>query len=206
MRLTSFLAAGVFALTASAQSVTKSATTTDVSSMTSTATSVWAADSATAAILDCLAKCDADDTDCRAHCTAVPSPGTAAINATTECVNECPQGNGTAEDNANYGDCVQDCITKYYYVTSSGTPSGTAGAGSGSAGSSASTIVSAIVSTVTSAGSTFATTIGSTTISAAATGTSSSTTSSSSGAAGTIFRPMSSSVGFLGFIAALLAL
>lgn len=57
MRFTSFLVAGVLALTASAQSVTESATTTDASGSTTTTSSVVATDSAQAAALECLNKC-----------------------------------------------------------------------------------------------------------------------------------------------------
>lgn len=48
------------------------------------------------------------------------------MNATTECVAECPQGNGTATDNSNYADCVNSCIGQNYF-TSSGTIAGATG-------------------------------------------------------------------------------
>lgn len=62
----------------------------------------------------------------------VPSPSTSQVNATTECVANCDQGNGTAADNTNYGNCVQSCIGENYF-TSTGTPEATDAAGAASA-------------------------------------------------------------------------
>ncbi|KAH8675854.1 hypothetical protein BX600DRAFT_432402 [Xylariales sp. PMI_506] len=216
MRFASFLATGILALTASAQ------TATDSSGATGTTTSVVATDSAQAAIDACLnafwsinTEPDragaAGDVNCQAHCITVPSPDSSAVNATTECVDNCPQGNGTATDNANYGDCVQSCIQEFYYSTSVGTPTNTGDSGSGN---SAGSTVSPILSTVTSDGTTFTSTIGSTTVAATGTGTgtgtatgsSASSSSSSKNAADVVFRPGSSSLGLLGFLAAVLAL
>lgn len=50
------------------------------------------------------------------------------MNATTECVAGCDQGNGTAADNTNYSNCVQSCIGDNYF-TSTGTPEATDAAG-----------------------------------------------------------------------------
>jgi hypothetical protein len=58
----------------------------------------------------------------------VPSPDRGQVNATTQCVANCPQGKGTAADNKAYGDCVQNCIDNHYFVSSKGTPQAT-GAG-----------------------------------------------------------------------------
>lgn len=57
MRFTSFLVAGVLALTASAQSATETATTTVATDASSTTSSIVATDSAQAAALECLNKC-----------------------------------------------------------------------------------------------------------------------------------------------------
>jgi squalene cyclase len=32
------------------------------------------------------------------------------VNPIADCQASCPKGNGTAEDNQNYNDCVTDCI------------------------------------------------------------------------------------------------
>lgn len=63
----------------------------------------------------------------------VPSPDRGQVNATTQCVAACPQGKGTAADNKAYGDCVQGCIGKNYFVTSQGTPEATGAAGGNNA-------------------------------------------------------------------------
>lgn len=209
MRFTSFLVAGVLALTASAQSVTESATTTDASGSTTTTSSVVATDSAQAAALECLNKCEAGDVDCQAHCITVPSPDASAVNATTECSANCVQGDGSEAETAAYASCLQDCVEKYYFSGTAGTPTATGAADSNSDSSSATASVTSIVSTITSGSSTMTTTFASTK-SASGTGTaadSSSTGTSSSGNAGDIIsRPASSYIGLLGALAAVLAL
>lgn len=51
----------------------------------------------------------------------VPNPSGSQVNATTECVANCDQGNGTAADNQAYANCVDSCIGENYF-TSTGTP------------------------------------------------------------------------------------
>lgn len=110
------------------------------------------------------------------------------MNDTNKCVADCPKGNGTASDNQEYSECVNGCIGKFYF-TSTGTPSQPTGAAGGSGSGSASG-------------------------SASPTGTDGQTASSTSGAAasstsnagGEVIRVAGSTAGFLGFLAAVLAL
>jgi hypothetical protein len=65
----------------------------------------------------------------------VPSPNEQNANDTTTCAKGCSQGTGSPEDTKKYGDCIQGCIAKYYYVSTEGTPKATGannGSGSGS--------------------------------------------------------------------------
>lgn len=118
----------------------------------------------------------------------------------------CPVGTGTAADNQAYTNCVNGCVGQYFYTQSVGTPTGTGKADSGSSVTSgASASVTNIVSVVTSGSSTFTTTIHST-AKASGTGSASASSSSSGNAADAVFRPGTSAVGLLGFLAALLAL
>ncbi|KAH6660554.1 hypothetical protein BKA67DRAFT_530649 [Truncatella angustata] len=211
MRFTSFIVTGVLALAASAQTTTDSTTTTEASTTvastgTSTASSVQATDSAQAAVLACLGKCEAGDVDCQAQCINVPSPDESAVNKTNECSNACVQGNGTQAETEAYAACLQDCVNKYYFPSSVGTTTGTGATGSGSSGSVSTT---SVATTITSGGSTFATTVASTITHGSSSGSATGTAapSSSSGSAGdVVFRPGSSVVGLLGAFAAVLAL
>ncbi|KAI1214052.1 uncharacterized protein F4807DRAFT_112372 [Annulohypoxylon truncatum] len=226
----SVVVAGFFAAVASAQSETssvESSVASDISSITSAAsgasstavasTSVDTASltsvsidpaqsSAQAAITDCLKACSADDVNCQAKCIAVPSPDTQNVNKTTDCVAACPQGNGTATDNLNYANCVNECIAQYYYTTT-GTPNLASSTGASGSGASATPSVTEVKSTVTSDGSTFVTSFSST-VAASGTGSadSASSTSSSSAAADMLFSPVGSGIGLFSFLAAFLAL
>lgn len=44
------------------------------------------------------------------------------MNATTECVAACEQGNGTEADTAAYIKCQGDCFSKNFYDSNGGTP------------------------------------------------------------------------------------
>ncbi|KAI0838981.1 hypothetical protein F5Y06DRAFT_36681 [Hypoxylon sp. FL0890] len=223
----SVVVAGLFAAVASAQSST--ATDTAVSSASSAASSGGdsttvastthtgvasltsvsidpAQTSAQAAIIQCINACAADDVDCQAKCIAVPSPDTANVNKTTECVAACPQGNGTAADNQNYANCVDGCIAQYYYTTT-GTPN--LATSSGASGSASTASVTQVESTVTSDGSTFVTSFSSTVApsgSGSGSAASASSTSSSSAAADMLFSPVGTGFGLFSFLAAFLAL
>ncbi|KAI1336452.1 hypothetical protein F5Y15DRAFT_394742 [Xylariaceae sp. FL0016] len=218
MRVTSVVV-GLFAVAASAQSSTGTdVATTSMASQTSpmstaTATTTNSADaaasSAAAATQQCLDNCDPSDNSCRASCIAVPSPDNQNVNATTECVAACPQGNGTTTDNANYADCVDGCIAQYYYA-STGTPDLATSSGSNSGSGSGSASVTEIKTTMTSGGSTFTTSVPSTVAgddnaSASASGTAA-PSSTQPAAAGAMYAPVGSGLGLCGLLAGFLAL
>ncbi|KAF4469750.1 hypothetical protein FALBO_3336 [Fusarium albosuccineum] len=104
MRFTSVLVAGAFAAFASAQSKTASLSAAQQSQA------------------DCLEACDAGDVKCQSYCITVPSPDEKNINATTECVANCDQGEGSASDTEKYSVCLQNCISDNYWKTIDGTP------------------------------------------------------------------------------------
>ncbi|KAI1436580.1 hypothetical protein GGR50DRAFT_692986 [Xylaria sp. CBS 124048] len=208
MRFTSFVVAGLFAIVANAQS---SAQETG-SAVASTTVSVDPAQSSEASKVEqCLAACDPSDTKCRANCIAVPSPDTQNVNATTACVAACPQGNGTAADNQSYENCVNGCISSFFF-TSTGTPNlatsaagGSSGSGSGSSGDNSATTASASVThvptTIVSGGSTITTEVAST----ASASESAQSTSSSHGAAA-VYGPVGTGLGLFGLLAGFMAL
>ncbi|KAI1094796.1 hypothetical protein F5B19DRAFT_415349 [Rostrohypoxylon terebratum] len=230
----SVVVAGFFAAVANAQSETSSAVSSAESSVASEISSITSAasgasstlaastsintasltsvsidpaqSSAQAAIIDCLNACASGDVNCQAKCIAVPSPDTQNVNKTTDCVAACPQGNGTATDNLNYANCVNECIAQYYYTTS-GTPNLASSTGASGSGASATPSVTEIHSTVTSDGSTFVTSFSSTVApSGSGSADSASSTSSSSAGADMIFSPIGSGLGLFSFLAAFLAL
>lgn len=66
----------------------------------------------------------------------VPSPNEDQANQTTDCATKCPQGSGSPADTEAFANCVQGCISKYFYNTADGTPqSGSSGSGSSASGS-----------------------------------------------------------------------
>ncbi|KAI5865010.1 hypothetical protein GGS23DRAFT_594569 [Durotheca rogersii] len=158
-------------------------------------------DPAQAAILACLEACNVSDVNCKASCIAVPSPNNQNVNATTDCVANCPQGNGTAADNLEYANCVSGCIGRFFFTTT-GTPNlQTTGTLVPS--------VTQIQTTITSDGSTFVTSFSSTVPpsgSPSDDAQSEAPSSTSLGAADTRFGPVGSGIGFLSFLAAILAL
>jgi hypothetical protein len=86
----------------------------------------------------CLKTCKDGDVNCQAACVGVPSPDTAAVNATTKCVADCTQGSGSVADNQKYSDCVKACITSNFITTTqTGAPQSTV-SGSTETGSAAS--------------------------------------------------------------------
>lgn len=140
---------------------------------------------------------DPKDTKCRANCIAVPSPDNANVNATTSCVAACPQGNGTAEDNDAYAECVKGCIGEYYYTTT-GTPNlATSKAGNDDSS------VTQVPTTIVSDGSTIVTSVP-VTKSASNSANSASPTSTDSGAA--VYGPVGAGLGLFGLLAGFIAL
>ncbi|KAI2635029.1 hypothetical protein GGS21DRAFT_490238 [Xylaria nigripes] len=195
MRFTSFIVAGLFAVATSAQS----SGAVETGSATATVSVDPAQSSAASKIEQCLAACDESDTACRAHCIAVPSPDTQNVNATTNCVANCPQGNGTAAENKAYADCVDGCIAEFYF-TSTGTPNIATGAPGN--GNSASGSVTHVSMTITSGGSTFVTDVPST----MGSGETNRPSSTSSHGAAAAYGPVGTGLGLFGILAGFLAL
>jgi len=133
----------------------------------------------------------------------VPNPDASQVNATTECVANCDQGDGSQAETDAYAACVQGCINDNYF-TSGGTPQATAGSGSGSSGSTASGSSASATSTSGS---------GSSDDSSATSGSGSTSTSSSSsesasasGSAADSVKVGMTGLGLLGFIVAAIAM
>ncbi|KXJ88235.1 hypothetical protein Micbo1qcDRAFT_166877 [Microdochium bolleyi] len=200
MRFTSFLIAGAVAAVAHAQSTSGTVQQT----ATSTGSSAPAQSSVVSLITQCLDKCDPADTKCRANCVAVPSPNDDSANATTQCAAKCNQGNGSAEQNVAWGECVAECIKNHYYA-STGTPNatGAAGNGSGSGSGSASATVQPVTSTIVSNGSTMVSVSTPTPTKPGQSGSSSSPTAPAN-AAGMV--TVGTGAGVFGLVAALFAL
>ncbi|RYP16463.1 hypothetical protein DL765_005140 [Monosporascus sp. GIB2] len=165
MRFTTAIVASVFALAANAQttesvtSVVSTAVSTEVTSATTTREPT-PEESLQADMIECIDACDPDDVNCKANCITVPNPDATAVNETTSCVADCPQGRGSKADNEAYGQCVQSCIDQHYLTTTfTGQPTGepTNTGGSSQGGSEATPTPS--VSTVTSGSSTYETTV-----------------------------------------------
>ena len=122
MRFTAVFIASALSAVAVAQSTTASPT--------------MSLDPAQSSIIACLDKCGEDDVACKARCNPVPNPSESQVIQLDKCVGDCDQGDGSDADSEAYAKCRADCITKYYYNTSEGTPQATGGAGgSGSNGS-----------------------------------------------------------------------
>lgn len=84
----------------------------------------------------------------------VPAPNDKQVNDTTNCVAECPQGDGSEAQTQKYSECTQGCIKKYYFDSSQGaTPSngGSGNSGSGASSGAAGQTKTGVVASVTSA-------------------------------------------------------
>ncbi|PTB67259.1 hypothetical protein BBK36DRAFT_168501 [Trichoderma citrinoviride] len=117
----SIVLSGLFAALAAAQSS---------SSAAQAPSSTVSLDPAQASQVACIKACAKGDVNCQAHCIEVPSPNQSQVNATTQCVAKCPQGNGSAAQTNTYKLCIDKCINDHYFVTSEGTPSATPAPGS----------------------------------------------------------------------------
>ncbi|KAK4168503.1 hypothetical protein QBC43DRAFT_308948 [Cladorrhinum sp. PSN259] len=124
MRVTSILMAGAFALFANAQS-------TSVAPPTTTDTATAGQTSQQAEITRCINACTPGDVSCTSKCIAVPNPNEQQVNATNNCVANCPKGQGTEADNTKYAQCLDGCIGQYFFTASAGTPQPTGASGSG---------------------------------------------------------------------------
>lgn len=60
----------------------------------------------------------------------VPSPNEKQVNATNECVANCPKGKGSEADTQKYAACLEECVSDNYWKTVDGTPRETAASGS----------------------------------------------------------------------------
>ncbi|KAJ4264239.1 hypothetical protein NW762_005433 [Fusarium torreyae] len=110
MHFTFFFVAGVFVITAAAQSKTDSTSRAQQSQA------------------DCLDACKAGDVNCQSQCITVEEPDEENIEATTKCIATCPQGNGSESDTEKYSVCAQKCVDDNYRISESGTPRETAAA------------------------------------------------------------------------------
>ncbi|KAF2403986.1 hypothetical protein EJ06DRAFT_527566 [Trichodelitschia bisporula] len=145
----------------------------------------------------CLNKCPAGDVNCQAICVGVPHPGDAQMNATTDCVAKCDQGDGTAEATNRYSECRDRCISSYIITSGTAAPGGVySTAGKPVASSDASATGSGAAASGTGAGA-----AGSGASASASGAKASGTASSSSGA-----NMVESAGGFLGLFVAALAL
>ncbi|KAH8762521.1 hypothetical protein F5883DRAFT_646578 [Diaporthe sp. PMI_573] len=196
MRFTSIIVTGALAMFASAQ---------DTTGTTSASPTAATTDAAQASTLACLDACDDGDVTCQAKCIAVPNPDASQVNATTECVANCDQGDGSQSDTDAYAACVQGCINDNYF-TSGGTPQPTAGSGSGSSGSTASGSSASATSGSGSSGDSSSS--GSATSGSGSTSTSSSSSesASASGSAADSVKVGMTGLGLLGFIVAAIAM
>jgi hypothetical protein len=72
----------------------------------------------------CLSTCASGDVNCQAVCVGVPHPGTAQVNATTDCVAKCDQGDGSAAASQAYAKCRDACISSYIITSGTAAPGG----------------------------------------------------------------------------------
>ncbi|KAF4975898.1 hypothetical protein FZEAL_7371 [Fusarium zealandicum] len=102
-------------------------------------------------IADCIDECEAGDAKCQSYCVSVPSPDEDQVNATTECVAACDQGDGSQAETDKYAACRDECIAGNYWKTGSGTPRETGASGSKASLSSAVEAASTALESVSSA-------------------------------------------------------
>jgi len=105
-----------------------------------TSTESAASPQPTSAQQKCVTACKSD-VDCAAKCLGNPAPTKDMVNATTECMAACPQGNGTAPETAKYAACQTKCINDQFLSNSgssnSSSDSSSSDSGSGSSNSTA---------------------------------------------------------------------
>lgn len=78
----------------------------------------------------CVEDCGSN-LSCVAECFGNPAPTEDMVNATTECMGDCPQGNGTAAETERYAECQQKCISDQFFSNGSGS-SGSSSSDNGS--------------------------------------------------------------------------
>lgn len=106
----------------------------------------------------CLEGCG-DDLPCQAECFGNPAPTEDMVNATTECVANCDQGDGTPAATDKYAPCMDKCVSAQFYSSTLGSngSGGAATAGSGSGSGSSQTAGSSSTATATGASGSSAT-------------------------------------------------
>lgn len=117
----------------------------------------------------CLDGCGSD-LSCQAECFGNPAPTEDMVNATTECVANCDQGDGSPEDTQAYAQCMDKCVSAQFYSSTLGSNGNGGAATAGSGSGSGSTKTSGTVSVATATGAS----------GSSATGSSGSSSSSSS--------------------------
>jgi hypothetical protein len=90
----------------------------------------------------CIAACAPTDVNCQAGCVGVPHPGDAQMNATTNCVANCDQGDGSKAATDAYTACRNACISSYIVLSGTASPTPLASGQSTSSGASAKTTAS----------------------------------------------------------------
>jgi len=189
MKFSAIVLSAVFGLSAFVAAVPQAASTTSAPAAPVNTAGLTPAQSTA---LACEKNCNAGDVYCIAQCQGLPVPDATAINATHNCIAACPQGDGTAADNAAYAACEQGCISSLYYTASSAWPTYTgAGEPAGVANTAAAVSASATASTTT--GSTGTTSSNSTGTS----GTSAPTHSGNAASSVVVSTPFFAAVGFL---------
>lgn len=69
---------------------------------------------------ECLSGCPTGDVKCQAACLNNPFPTEEDANRTTECAEECDQGDGSPDDTERFAQCVQGCISSFFPMQSGG--------------------------------------------------------------------------------------
>jgi hypothetical protein len=72
----------------------------------------------------CVNACAAGDVNCWAVCVGFPRPGTVQVNAATDCVAKCDQGDGSAAASQAYAKCRDACISSYIITSGTAAPGG----------------------------------------------------------------------------------
>jgi hypothetical protein len=142
----------------------------------------------------CIQSCSPGDVNCQAICVGVPHPGSVQVNATTDCVAKCDQGDGSTAASDAYRKCRDACISSYIITSGTAAPGGAY-----------STAIPPGVTASTSAGSS-KTTGGSGSASGSATGSASGSASSSSSSGAAVPMQIGSTGGLAGLLLAGLAM
>jgi len=111
----SILAISTLFVAALAQSSTSSVSSSSVTGTTTASLTP---------VQSCLSKCTAGDVTCQAVCVGVPHPGTAQVDATTNCMAQCDQGDGSEAATDKYAACEKACVSSYIITSGTAAPTG----------------------------------------------------------------------------------